>query len=287
MKYNGIVTPMITPFNRNGEVDYNSIDILVKFLKSIGVSGVFSSSSTGLFPFLSLEERKRMLEQILKNSGTMKIFAGIGAADTDSVIELAKHAKDVGADAVVLMPSYYIKSDQEWIVNHFEKVLTKVDIDFMIYNIPQFTGSTVEIKTIEYLKSNFSQVSGIKDSAGDMRYFSKLMRFKDSNFSVFQGQDDLMLMSLTLGADGGVCGTTNFFNDVVSLYDYYRAGEHEKARKVQVEKVNNIMEKLSLSNFPALYYYAFYSKFKIEGGYRDPMVKPSIESSEKVLKWFE
>ncbi|MEM0160399.1 MAG: dihydrodipicolinate synthase family protein [Thermoplasmata archaeon] len=287
MKYNGIVTPMITPFKKTGEVDYSSIDILVDFLKSIGVSGIFPSSSTGLFPFLSIDERKKMLEQVLKNSENLKIFEGIGAVDTDSAIELARHAKDVGADAVVLMPSYYIKSDQSWIINHFEKVLEKVDIDFMIYNIPQFTGSTVELKTIEYLKTNFSQISGIKDSSGDMRYFSKLMRFKDSNFSVFQGQDDLMLISLTLGADGGVCGTTNFIKYIVDLYEHYRDGDIDKARILQIEKINNIMDVLASSNFPAGYYSAFYNKFKVNGGYRNPMLAPSKEASESILKWIK
>jgi 4-hydroxy-tetrahydrodipicolinate synthase/2-dehydro-3-deoxy-D-gluconate aldolase len=285
MKYSGIVTPLITPFKLSGEVDYNSIDTLVNFLKSIGVAGIFPSSSTGLFPFLNIDERKKMLEQVLKNSGSLKVFAGVGAADTDSAIELARHAKDVGADAIVLMPSYYIKSDQTWIINHFEKVLEKVDINFMIYNIPQLTGSTVELKTIEHLKSNFSQVSGIKDSSGDMRYFSKLMRFKASNFSVFQGQDDLMLISLTLGADGGVCGTTNFVRYIVDLYDHYRNGAIEKARILQIEQINNIMDVLALSNFPAGYYYAFYNKFKVAGGYRNPMLAPSKEASDSILKW--
>lgn len=285
MKYNGIITPIITPFKINGEVDYKSIDTLVNFLKSIGVSGIFLSSSTGLFPFLTIDERKKMLEQVLKNSGTLKVFAGIGAADTESAIELAKHAKDVGAKAVVLMPSYYIKSDQSWIISHFKKVLEKVDLNFIIYNIPQFTGSSIELKTIEYLKSNFSQISGIKDSSGDMRYFSKLIHLKDTNFSVFQGQDDLLLLSLTLGADGGVCGTSNFLKYIVDLYDYYRSGELEKSRVLQLEKVNSLMDTLGLATFPSGYYYAFYTKFRIKGGYRSPMTPPSKEASDLILKW--
>ncbi len=127
MKYNGIVTPFLTPFKKDETVDYDAVKTMVDFLKDIGVSGIFPSSSTGLFPFLSLEERKKLLEKVREYS-SLKIFAGIGSADTKSAIDLAKHAKDVGANAIILMPSYYIKSDQKWIINHFEGVLKAVDI---------------------------------------------------------------------------------------------------------------------------------------------------------------
>lgn len=286
MKYNGIITPMITPFRLNGEVDYESIGTLVEFVRSIGVKGIFPSSSTGVFPFLTMEERKKMLEAVLKHAGTMKVFAGVGSADSESAVELARHARDVGAEAIVLMPSYYIKSDQEWIIKHFESVLDKVDMNFMIYNIPQLTDSTIDIKTIDYLKSNYAQISGIKDSSGDMRYFSKIMRFRDSRFSVFQGQDDLLLISLALGADGGVCGTSNFINYIVELYNLYQSGNMDGARKMQLEKVNGLMETLAKSNFPTSYYLAFYHRFKVKGGYRSPMVAPSKEASDALAKWF-
>ncbi len=281
MKYNGIVTPFLTPFKRDETVDYDALKTMVDFLKEIGVSGIFPSSSTGLFPFLSLEERKKLLEKVREYS-SLKIFAGIGSADTKGAIDLAKHAKDVGADAVVLMPSYYIKSDQKWIINHFESVLKAIDIDFIIYNIPQLTNSYVDIETIKYLKSQYSQISGIKDSSGDMRYFTKLMEIKDKNFSVFQGQDDLLLISLVLGADGGVCGTSNFSDLIVKLYNAYQSGDIERARSIQMD-VNNLFNALSLANFPSGYYHALYHKFNIQGGYRKPMVPPE----EKVARLIE
>jgi len=283
MKYNGIVTPFLTPFKKDETVDYDAVKTMVDFLKVIGVSGIFPSSSTGLFPFLSLEERKKLLEKVREYS-SLKIFAGIGSADTKGAIDLAKHAKDVGADAVVLMPSYYIKSDQKWIINHFEGVLKAVDIDFIIYNIPQLTNSYVDIETIKYLKSQYSQISGIKDSSGDMRYFTKLMEIKDKNFSVFQGQDDLLLISLVLGADGGVCGTSNFSDLIVKLYNAYQSGDIEKARSIQMD-VNNLFNALSLANFPSGYYHALYHKFNIQDGYRKPMVPPEEKIARLIEKY--
>ncbi len=283
MKYNGIVTPFLTPFKKDESVDYDAMNITVDYLKSIGVSGIFPSSSTGLFPFLTMNERKRMLEKISEIS-SLKIFAGIGAADTQSAIDLAKHAVNTGVDALVLMPSFYIKSDQRWIINHFESVLKAVDADLIIYNIPQFTNSYVDIETIKYLKSQYSQISGIKDSSGDMRYFTKLMDLKDGRFSIFQGQDDLLLISLVLGADGGVCGTSNFSDLIVKLYNTYVKKDMDKAKSIQIQ-VNNLYNSLSLANFPSGYYYALYHKFNLSGGYRKPMLPISNDVARIIEKY--
>ncbi len=114
------------------------------------------------------------------------------------------------------------------------------------------------------LKNEFSQVKGIKDSSGDMRSFSKLIKFHSKEFSIFQGQDDLLLVSLSLGADGGVCGTSNFSPSIVQLYKAYRDGNIEKAREIQVNVVNDLMYPVNAPNFPAGYYYAFYKKHNIE-----------------------
>ncbi len=283
MKYSGMVTPFLTPFKRDESVDFEAIKTMADYLKSIGVSGIFPLSSIGLFPFLTLDERKRMLEKIREIS-SLKIFAGIGAADTQSAIDLAKHASSVGADALVLMPSFYIKSDQRWIINHFEGVLKAVDTDLIIYNIPQFTNLYVDIETIKYLKSQYSQISGIKDSSGDMRYFTKLMDIKDKNFSVFQGLDDLLLISLVLGADGGVCGTSNFSDLIVKLYNAYVNKDMDKAKYLQIQ-VNSLSNSLSLANLPSGYYYALYHKFNLSGGYRKPMVPPDANVAEIIEKY--
>jgi 4-hydroxy-tetrahydrodipicolinate synthase/2-dehydro-3-deoxy-D-gluconate aldolase len=282
MKFKGIITPMVTPFTPSGDIDYPATEELLAYLKSIGVHGLFPLGSTGVFNWLSNEERKKFAEFVIEHSAGMKVFVGVGASNSYDSIKLSKHAADAGADALVLMPSYYIKSDQDYIRNHMDLVFGSVDSHFIIYNIPQFVGEFIGVETIETLIAKHSNIVGLKESSGDMRYFSRLVRFSGKDFSVFQGQDDLLLPSLAIGADGGVCGTTNFSRSVMDLYKAFLDGNMKECRSIQMEGVNGLMDQLSKSTFPEAYYAAFYLKHSIRGGFRVPMQGPSPEIIESL-----
>ncbi len=274
MKYSGIITPMLTPFNDSGSIDKDSTSLLMEYLKGIGVSGFFPLGSTGLFPYLFTEERVSFLQHVNDLKGDLKVFAGIGSSNTEECIKLARNACDIGVDVLVMMPTYYIRPSAEEMHRHFSLVLDKVDRDFFIYNIPQLAGESIPIDVIEKLKEEYSQVAGLKESSGDMRYLSKLMPLSGNNFSIFQGQDDLLVPSLSIGADGGVCGLTNFSDIIVRVYKEYRNGNESEAIKLQRE-ANSLMRIITEPNFPSGYYYAFYHKQGIKGGYRSPMIEPS------------
>ncbi len=282
--YSGIVTPMITPFNRKGEIDYNATEVLIEDLKKYGVSGLFPMGSTGLFSFFKMEERKEFLKYVNDHSMKMVTFAGIGSSSTQEAIELSKYSSDLGIKVRVLMPTYYIKPDDEWMIKHFSDVISSSDSDIFIYNIPQLSGSNISADIVSKLKDEFSQVKGIKDSSGDMRSFSKMFKFHSSDFSIFQGQDDLLLVSLALGADGGVCGTSNFSPSIVQLYNAYKDGNISRARDTQIDVVNELMYPVNAPNFPAGYYYAFYKKHNMDGGYRSPMLKPDDQKAKLIDK---
>ncbi|BAB60394.1 dihydrodipicolinate synthase [Thermoplasma volcanium GSS1] len=280
--YNGIVTPMLTPFNRAGEIDYDATRLLIQDLKGYGVSGLFPMGSTGLFPMFSLEERKKFLQFVSENRNNLTVYAGVGSSSTQESIELSKFTEDVGIEVRVLMPTYYIKPDEEWMYKHFSEVISASSNDLFIYNIPQLAGSWVPENVIKKLKSEFSQVKGIKDSSGDMRFFSRIVTLVSKDFSVFQGQDDLLLTSMALGANGGVCGLSNISGSIVDLYKAFQSGDLKKSREIQLNKVNPLMYAVNAPTFPSGYYYAFYKKHNINGGYRSPMVQPSKEHSRVI-----
>lgn len=271
MKHSGIITPMLTPFKEDGGIDYEATSSLLGYLKSIGIYGVFPLGSTGVFPFLSRDEKETFLKFVIENSIGMKVFSGIGSSSTQESIELAKYASDAGTDVNVLMPSYYIKPGQEEIKRHFSLVIEASDSPLFLYNIPQLTGVYINLETIEYLKENYSSVAGVKESSGDMRYFSRVAAMSSKDFSIFQGQDDLLLPSLSLGADGGVCGLTNFSNYVVKAYEAYRGGNHDRALSIQMGVINPLIKAVNIPSFPSGYYYAFYRTHRIDGHFRSPM----------------
>lgn len=281
MKYEGVITPMLTPFKLDGSVDLDGTDRLVDYLKGIGVSGLFPLGSTGLFPYLFSEERVNYLQHVNDIKGDLKVFAGIGSSNTEECVKFGRNAADIGCDILVLMPTYYIHPSHDEIYRHFSIVLDKVDRDFFIYNIPQLSGEFIPIDVIAKLKEEYSHVVGVKESSGDMRYFSKLLPLSGKNFSIFNGQDDLLLPSLALGADGGVCGLSNFNPQIVKVYQEYRNGEIQKAQETQM-KVNSLMRAINASNFPSGYYHAFYHAMGIQGGYRAPMLEPSDEAKRTI-----
>ncbi|MEM0155937.1 MAG: dihydrodipicolinate synthase family protein [Thermoplasmataceae archaeon] len=283
MKFTGIITPMVTPFTPSGQIDYGATEVLLAFLKSIGVQGLFPLGSTGVFNWLGNDERNKFTDFVIEHSAGMKVFVGVGASNSYDSIELSRHAANSGADALVLMPSYYIKPDQNYIRNHMDLVFGSVDSEFIIYNIPQFVGEFISVETIRTLIAKNSNIVGLKESSGDMRYFSRLLQFSDKDFSVFQGQDDLLLPSLAIGADGGVCGTTNFSRSVMDLYRAFADGKLEECSKIQLDNINGMMDQLSKTTFPEAYYAAFYFKHGIEGGYRIPMQKPSPEIIDNLM----
>lgn len=275
MKYRGIITPMVTPFDSKGNIDFDQTKNLIEYLKSIGVSGLFPCGSTGLFTFLSKEERKEFLEFVIDNADGLKVLAGVGSSSTQEAIELGRFAADAGADALVLMPTYYIMPGQAEIKKHFSEFISGVKKETFIYNIPQLCGTRIELDTVKELKEEHTEIVGIKESSADMRYFSQLMELSGPDFSILQGQDDLLVPSMAIGADGGVCGLSNFSSFVVNAYNEYDEGSRSKGSRIQVKQVNPLIHALLGATFPSAYYYAFYTKFGItEGGYRAPMLEP-------------
>ena len=283
MKYRGIITPMVTPFSKDGSIDFEATKTLIEYLKGIGVSGLFPCGSTGLFSFMKFEERKNFLKYVIENADGLKVLAGVGSSSTQEAIELGKFAAEAGADALVLMPTYYITPGQPEIIRHFTDFITEVKKETFIYNIPQLCGSRIEPETVRKLKEEFSEVVGIKESSADMRYFSRLISLSGPDFSILQGQDDLLVPSMSIGADGGVCGLSNFSSAVVNAYNEYDMGSRSKASDIQVKQVDPLLHTLISATFPSGYYHAFYSKFGLkEGGYRSPMLEPDEETRKHI-----
>lgn len=282
MGYSGIISPIVTPFRKDGSIDFEATTKLLEYLSETGATGVFPLGSTGLFPWLSLQERKDLISHIVENSGKLKVIAGVGSPNVNDSIELSRHVKDVGGDASVLMPTYYIPPSQDWILRQFREVISSNDMQFFIYNIPQLAGVWAGLDTISQIKEEFSNVVGAKESSGDMRYFSRLVDMRSDKFDVFQGQDDLLVASLSLGASGGVNGLSNFTPSVTSIYSNYAAGRHDAALDIQMKVVNPLIKAVNVPHFPTGYYYAFYKTMGIEGGYRSPMTPPTERERKSV-----
>ncbi|MCL4450507.1 MAG: dihydrodipicolinate synthase family protein [Candidatus Thermoplasmatota archaeon] len=243
----GIITPAVTPW-KGDSIDYDGIDALMDFLGSIGVQGVFPMGSSGAFPIISVEQHVKVLEYFIdKKKPNMYFLGGIGRNSVDETVTMGLYAKELGVDGVSVVTPYYLRMSQESIYRYYEKILSQIDIPVLIYNIPQNTNNNIEPQTVLKLKKQFSQVAGIKDSSGNFSNFSTLIDVVGKEIKVLQGQDDLLLPSLLMGAAGGINGTSNFCDLPVRVYNEFASSNFDKARKLQavlseLKKLTNSLE---------------------------------------------
>ncbi|MCL4329574.1 MAG: dihydrodipicolinate synthase family protein [Candidatus Thermoplasmatota archaeon] len=268
-----LITPMITPFDSRGNIDYDAAGLLIRRLESSRVDALFPLGSTGLFPWLSVEERKKFTEFVVQHT-RLPVYVGVGSPNAEEAILLSRHAEDCGAYCGVIMPPYYIRPGRTEMRDFFRSVFSSTEFRFYLYNIPQLAGTQIPIDLALELKDEFDGVLGMKESSADMRYFSDLNASRTKKFKLLQGQDDMLLASLAMGADGGVCGTTNLTSDAQNLRDLFDRGNFLESSAIHNKKVVPLMHALNLSTFPSGYYYGTYRATGISGGYRTPMSEP-------------
>lgn len=252
----GLITPVITPF-KNGKIDSRSIAEVSEFLYKSGVAGVFPAGSTGAFPFLNIDEQTGLIKEFADSiSGRLPLLAGVGRNSIKETIEVARSAIKFGASVVVIVTPYYIKLDDYSLFKYFDEIAGTIDAHIILYNIPQFTGNAINASVALELAKKHENIIGIKDSSASFRSIASLLSTMPKGFLVFQGQDDLLLQSLMIGASGGVCGTTNFSDLAVRVYKEYKKGSISSA-KVYQEKLSKLMNAIADIPFPIAYNFLF------------------------------
>ncbi len=232
-KLRGVITAMVTPFDQNDRVDTAAIKKHVEFLIAGGVNCLYPLGTTGEMYLMSTEERKRVAETVVaQNGGRLTAYIHVGAMSQAETIELARHARDIGADGVgVVSPSYFKVSDRE-MEEFYVAVAKSVPEDFPVYtyNIPQLSGNDIKTDVVERIVKRAPNVIGIKYSFADMNRTVHYTRVNGYDFSVVQGADTLMFAALMLGCDGIVSGCSSVFPELFSnVYKAYTAGKYDEA----------------------------------------------------------
>ncbi len=251
-KMYGVNTPISCPMKNGGEeVDYESLKSLCNYLIEKGVHGLYPNGSTGEMCYLTLEERKKVLECVLEaNQGRVQVFSMVGALTTKDTIELAQHAERVGADGIGVVTPYYFKLDEEELVQYYVDVASSVSEDFSIYmyGIPQLAVNDITPALAEKVAQKCPNVVGIKYSYPDMPRLLQFMNVRGGDFSVLAGPDDLFYALIASGGDGTISGNSNVIPEhYVAIYDAYKAGNYELAAKLQA-KVNRLIAYISGPN---------------------------------------
>jgi 4-hydroxy-tetrahydrodipicolinate synthase len=247
MKLDGIFVPHVTPFTREGDIDEKALRTCVRFWVKNNASGLVPCGSNGEAPYLSKEERKRVIEIVIDEAdGKVPVIAGTGSMSTKETVMFTKDAKDLGADAVLVVTPFYFKLSNKEIYEHYTTLLEAVDMPVILYSVPKFTGFSLEPSVIFQLASKYENVVGVKDSGGSIDTITETIRLVGDKISVLAGATPVTLSTLMLGGTGAVLAVANVFPDICNnLYEAFRNGDYEKANKLQkrISYINEVLVK--------------------------------------------
>ncbi|MEN6316182.1 MAG: dihydrodipicolinate synthase family protein [Clostridiaceae bacterium] len=285
-KMKGVVPPVITPFFENGEVDYDGVKKLSNYLKN-NVDGMFITGSYGSGALLSVEERKKIAEVTIKEvNGKIPVVVHVGTADSKSAAELAKHAKEAGAEAVSAVGPFYYKHNPDSVCAFYDEILKATGRDFPIYvyNNPGFQGYLMDIKLLARLKA--LGVHGIKDATFDIMAHANYMRkLKDDNFDIALGTEAMWLSACVLGCEAYIPGLGNALPEIChQMYVEGMNKEFDKLRETQF-KVNEIREIMYLAKSTQMAIYAMLELRGILKAYpRSPFLPATEEEKANIKK---
>lgn len=230
LKNSHIMTAMVTPFGKDGNVDYELLKKLIDHLLSTGTDGILVSGTTGEGPTLTEEEKIELIEKTVEYvAGRVPVVAGTGSNNTKATIGYTnKVAKIDGVDAALVVVPYYNKPDQAGMIAHFTAVADNVNLPIVMYNIPGRTGVTMEVKTIAEL-SKHQNIIGIKDCTGIVN-MAEIVANTPDDFLAFTGEDADALAARNVGAQGVISVASHLFGKEISqMYAANSKGDNEIA----------------------------------------------------------
>lgn len=260
----GVVPPMITPFQENGEVDYAGLTTLVHFLRE-NVDGLFITGSYGGGVLMTEEERRQVAAETIRAAeGKVPVIVHVGTADSLSAARLTDHAISAGAAAVAAVGPYYFKHSKDEICQYYDALVTAANgrAPVYVYNNPQFQGYTMDLDTIRTLKESVG-INGVKDATFDIQTMAKYMRLlKSDTFDVALGTEAMWISACVLGCKAFIPGIANAFPEICRLmFRQGMEGDFEACRKTQFE-VNEMRDIMYLARSTQL---AIYAMLEIRG----------------------
>ncbi|MDR3457428.1 MAG: dihydrodipicolinate synthase family protein [Verrucomicrobiae bacterium] len=232
----GIVPPMITPLRSRDELDVAGLEKLIEHILAGGVSGLFILGTTGEGPSLSYRLRRELIDRVCKQVNH-RVPVLVGITDTAFVesVDIGRHAANVGADALVVAPPYYLPEAQPELQEYLDHLVPELPLPLFLYNMPALTKVHFELDTVRRALDN-QRIIGFKDSSGDLNYFKQAVELikRRPDWPVLIGPEERLFDALQLGGHGGVSGGANLFPKLyVKLCEAHRAGDLVRAQALQ------------------------------------------------------
>ncbi|MGO4496621.1 dihydrodipicolinate synthase family protein [Paenibacillus sp. 2RAB27] len=247
-KFHGIIPAFYACYDDQGDISEARTNALCDYLYEKKVNGVYVGGSSGECIYQNLDERKAVLSYVANRlKGKMTLIAHVGAPSTRDSIALAKHAAELGYDALSAIPPIYFKLPDSSVYKYWNEIIDATPLDFIIYNIPQTTGYTLTPALFEKLLAN-PKVIGVKNSSMPTMDIERFKRVGGDNVVVFNGPDEQYVAGRIMGADGGIGGTYAAMPELfLQANELFLQGKFEEAKRIQ-SCINDIIIALCSQN---------------------------------------
>ena len=251
MELGGLVPALVTPFDREGRVNWTELRRLVKMLLEEGADGFYVTGSTGECFLLTDEERIRIASVVAETTeGKVPVIAHVGKIGAAQAAHLAKEVEKAGVSAVSSVPPFYYDFKFEEIVDYYKAISDAVELPLVIYNFPQFSGVTINAENLRRI-TDCCRVGGLKYTDSNLYELERIRRgFPD--LKIMYGQDEAFLYALPIGVDGAIGSTYNFMlKKYKRILKAYQDGNMKLAEEIQHEACSIIDALLKIRDITA------------------------------------
>ena len=279
--FKGSVVAIVTPFNHDGSIDFDSLKQLVEWHIESGTSGILPCGTTGESPTLSHDEHDLVVESVIKFvNKRIPVLAGAGSNSTAEALRLTKHAEDVGADGALVITPYYNKPTQAGLKAHFTKIASETNIPIVIYNVPGRTGISIAPETVAEL-AELKNIVAIKEASGSIDQASSILT--KCNIDLLSGDDALTVPIMSIGGCGVVSVVANIVPEkMAALTNAMMKGNLPVAEQLHRE-LYSLCKSMFVETNPVPVKAALAIMGKIKEVYRLPMV-PMSDSNKKIVE---
>ena len=279
-----LITAMVTPFDKNGNVDYEQAKKLALALLASGSDGIVVVGTTGESPTLTWEEEYRLFKDIKKVVGNKgAVIAGTGSNNTAEAIEGTKEAEKIGVDAALLVVPYYNKPTQEGLYQHFKAIAENTKLPCILYNVPSRTITNLAAETCIRL-SQIPNIIGVKEASGNLAQISQIIAGARKGFLVWSGNDSDTYPMLALGAYGIISVASHLVGkQIKQMIESFLAGNVEGAAALH-RGLMPIFDILFVVSNPSPVKYALNQVGFNVGKPRLPLVEPDEKSAAAIMK---
>lgn len=287
MNLGRVITAMITPFDENGQVDWDACGNLIEHLVRHGTDALVVSGTTGESPTLSDEERLELFRfAVEKMRGRGPVLAGVGTNNTEKTIWLSREAAKCGVDGLMLVLPYYNRPSQEGLYQHFKAVASNIDLPIMLYNIPGRTGVNMTPETLRRLMA-LDNIVAMKEASGDLTQMTRMLNATDDKITLYSGDDKLTLPVLSIGGHGVVSVASHVVGDEMQqMIRAFEEGRVQEAARLH-QQMLELFEVLFITNSPAPLKFLLNHLGIKAGSVRLPLAEVSSAEADAIVRVYQ